>query len=225
MPKLSKRRQPHLAPRSAAVLSQQARKVSFEEGSAHSASSDSLKSSSSLTLIPRTSPCTNMLLMSSLLERKPTPTTCLSEMDSDEDSQLGEIRSRTVSQEEEQDCFVSSPWGQFVDVIPEDYGCWSTPCYQISPVLHSGPAYHPYLRSPRRQRQTTGALSPIPNKTSPTRKLQQRRMMEVEGAFELLRFWMYIQEYYKKRFFSTARASFRFAVKIHKTVTHRLHIC
>ena len=190
MPKISKRRQPHPAPRSGAILSQQARKVSFEEGSAHSSSSDSLASSSqsSLTLIPRTSPCTNMFLMSSLLERKPTPTTCLSEMDSssDEEDSHYEIPSRTVSHEEQD--HKSSPWGQFVDVIPEDYGYWSTPSSPVSPVLlHSSPAYHPYSVKQRKM-TTTAGLSPIPNKTSPTRKLQQRRMTGVEGAFEQLRF-------------------------------------
>ncbi len=195
MPKISKRRQHHHVPRCGTILSQQARKVSFEEGSgsAHSSSSDSLKSSSqsSLTLIPRTSPCTNMFLMSSLLERKPTPTTCLSEMDSssDEEDSHDEIRSRTVSQEEQDSSY--SPWGQFVDVVPEDYGCWSTPSSPFSPVLlHSSPAYHPYSAKQRKTTATTttAGLSPIPNETSPTRKLQQRRMTEVEGALEQLRF-------------------------------------
>lgn len=199
MPKISKRRQPHgacPAPRGAAILSQEARKVSFEEAShSSSTSSDSLKSCQSLTLIPRTSPCTNMLLMSTLLERKPTPTTtCLSEMDSsddDEENSHYEIPSRTVSQEEEPDrTSSSSPWGQFVDVIPEDHGSWTTPTYEpVSPVLHCSPAYHPYYSRGARRPKKTG-LSPIPNKLSspPTRKLQQRRMTEVEGAFEQLRF-------------------------------------
>eukprot|EP00544_Gedaniella_sp_CCMP2646_P010918 CAMPEP_0202480144 /NCGR_PEP_ID=MMETSP1361-20130828/249_1 /ASSEMBLY_ACC=CAM_ASM_000849 /TAXON_ID=210615 /ORGANISM="Staurosira complex sp., Strain CCMP2646" /LENGTH=191 /DNA_ID=CAMNT_0049107549 /DNA_START=79 /DNA_END=654 /DNA_ORIENTATION=+ len=191
MPKISKRRQHHHVSRCGAILSQQARKVSFEEGSAHSSSSDSLKSSSqsSMTLIPRTSPCTNMFLMSSLLERETTPTTCLSEMDSssDEEDSHDKIRSRTVSQEEQDSSY--SPWGQFVDVIPEDYGCWSTPSSPFFPVLlHSSPAYHPYSAKQRKTTTATAGLSPIPNETSPTRKLQQRRMTEVEGALEQLRF-------------------------------------
>jgi hypothetical protein len=132
-----------------------------------------------------------MFLMSSLLERKPTPTTCLSEMDSssDEEDSHDEIRSRTVSQEEQDSSY--SPWGQFVDVVPEDYGCWSTPSSPFSPVLlHSSPAYHPYSAKQRKTTAatTTAGLSPIPNETSPTRKLQQRRMTEVEGALEQLRF-------------------------------------
>lgn len=108
--------------------------------------------------------------------------------DGERDSTPYEIRGRTVSQEED-DC-IHSPWGQFVDVIPHDeHGSWSTPsCYEpVSPILHSSPAYHPYSH-PTKTKTSTAGLSPIPNKRNPTHKLQQRRMTEVEGAFEQLRF-------------------------------------
>lgn len=197
MPKISKRRQPHgqQAPRSAAILSQ-AHKVSFEEGS-QSSSSNSLKSSHSScgTLIPRTSPCSNMLLMSTLLERKPTPTTSLVDMTSSDEESDTDIpdRSRTVSGDEE--CTSTSPWGQFVDVIPhDDYCSWPVSYEPCSPVLHTSPAYHPYLKNPTAKKhvkqKSTAGLPSVPNKRSVTRKLQQRKSpdINVEEAFELLRF-------------------------------------
>ena len=98
--------------------------------------------------------------MSSLLERKPTPTTSLSDMattEEEEEDSLLEIRSRTVSQEEE-DCTSSSPWGQFVDVIPHDDVCWTTPTY-VPPVLHSSPAYHPYyMKNHSTKKKSTAGL-------------------------------------------------------------------
>lgn len=106
-----------------------------------------------------------------------------------------EIPSVSVDQE---DSPPSSPWGQFVDVIPshDDYNDdWSPSCYE--PIsLHSSPAYHPYdssSRTTRRHvlpRKSTAGLAPIPNKRSTTRKLQPRRPCtdDVQEAFELLRF-------------------------------------
>lgn len=200
MPKISKRRQHpcQQAPVSgASVLSPQARKVSFEEGS--SSSSDSLKSahSSCGTLIPRTSPCTNMFLMNSMFERKPSHTLNLCELDITDESD--QVPSRTVSQEEESGG-ATSPWGQFVDVIPshqdEPESDWS-PCFYepTSTLSHSSPAYHPYHYTPPsdRLRVSTTGLLPIPNKSSPRRqKLQPRRVEfsteDVEDALQLLRF-------------------------------------
>jgi len=196
MSKISKRRQPHGQQAPRAEFSQ-ARKVSFEEGSHYSSSSLKSSHSSCATLIPRTSPCSNMLLMSTLLERKPTPTTtCLSEMasndESEEEHDFTEICTRTVSKEEEDDdddCMTTSPWGQFVDVIPHDHDVTWTPTYD-PPVLHSSPAYHPYnMMKNHPSKSITAGLSSIPNKKSTTRKLQQRRVLQdVEGAFEQLRF-------------------------------------
>lgn len=199
MPKISKRRQPHCqqAPRNSSAILSQARKVSFEESSScasHSSSCHSLKSSHSTSsfgaLIPRTSPCSNMLdLMSGMLERTPTPTAPLCEMGNDEGV------SHAVSHEEEQESTSScpSPWGQFVDVIPHDDegGCYTPFNYEpSSTTLHSSPAYHPYFCPTRKiKTTTTTGLPSIPNKTSKTQKLQQRRvLMEVEDALKDLRF-------------------------------------
>lgn len=190
MPKICKRRQPHGQQVPRGVFSQ-ARKVSFEEAS-HSSSAASLKSSHSSSdgmLIPRTSPCTNMFLMSALLERKPTPPTSLSDMATteEEEDSLFEIRSRTVSQEEDECTSSSSPWGQFVDVIPHDDVCWTTPSY-VPPVLHSSPTYHPYyMKNHSTKKKSTAGLPSIPTKKSPTRKLQPRSS-PLDEAFEQLRF-------------------------------------
>ena len=185
MPKISKRRQPHgLAVNTAAILSQEARKVSFEENS-HESSSNSIKSShsssSSLLHIPRTSPCQNMKKM--MLARAPTPCMCLSEMAAaEEDAPLSPMTSR-----DSQDAPASSPWGHFIDVIPDDESYQTVQVEACSP--HSSPAYHPYLRPAVHARKGLSLAMPTSKGSTATKKLQRRlSTRDVEGAFEQLRF-------------------------------------
>jgi hypothetical protein len=188
MPKISRRRCPHgqNTPRSAPILSQ-AHKVSFEENSHDESSSrspsPSQSPSSSPSLIPRTSPCQNM---TRLLERKPTHSACLFELaDVSVDASLNVTASQEMSS--------SSPWGYFVDVVPDDSD-YQDVQYDTctSPHHYSSPAYHPYLHPPTKKsaRKSSSHLPFLPIKNTKMQRLQQKRalMDDVEGALEQLRF-------------------------------------
>ena len=181
MPKISKRRHPHSqnAPRSAPILSQ-AHKVSFEEYSQNESSLKSPQSPQSCfpSLIPRTSPCQNM---TRLLARKPTPVASLSELD--DISVYSEVALNTA---ESEDISSSSPWGQFVDVIPDDNDYRYVQYESCISPHHSSPVYHPYR--PQKSARKSSHLPHIPGKSSTPKKLQRRSLKDVEGAMELLRF-------------------------------------
>jgi hypothetical protein len=180
MPKISKRRCPHgqNAPRSAPILSQ-AHKVSFEENSQDESQSSSPPQSptSSPSLLPRTSPCRNM---TRLLERKPTPSACLFELaDVSVDASLNLPASQEMSSS-------SSPWGHFVDVVPDDSDYRGVQYETSTSPHHSSPAFHPYLH-PMTSARKGSRLPFLPSKNAKAKKLQKRAVMDVKGALEQLR--------------------------------------
>lgn len=157
MPKISKRRttllvEP-LARHQTMILTPQARKISFEDESAMPSlsqlQSSLLSGSSSSGSLPRTN-------QSKMLMRRPTPSVCLSQLalscsssDDDGDSDSSDAPYSPVSTVIGGECS-SSPWGHFVDVIPDDRNDTSqSSSYRTTRLGSSQHSYQPYTTKKR----------------------------------------------------------------------------
>lgn len=200
MPKITKRRTSQLqhvppATRQTAIMTP--RKISFEDSLSSSSQLHSLHSCSSGSLT-RTSCCRN--LKPKLLKR-PTPSTCLAQMaapdlleSSSSSSFSDSFTTSPISVMSSRDESCSSPWGQFVDVIPanpeedETSSCGSSThsCNYFRSSLGSPKSYvhQPYFkpkRIPIRKKNSflPGFILSIPSVPSSEEAL--------EGALERMR--------------------------------------
>mmetsp|Transcript_30319 Transcript_30319/g.50092 ORF Transcript_30319/g.50092 Transcript_30319/m.50092 type:complete len:217 (-) Transcript_30319:135-785(-) len=200
MPKISKRRTQLEPPaRHQTTIMTQVRKISFEDSSMPSSPGlSSFHSSSSSGSLPRTSCCRTLDSSSSKqsLMRRRTPSVCLSQLalvnvnnntsptSHDQDNEDERCLHSPMSTASSSDESCSSPWGQFVDVIPstpeEEESDDDSQSYdrsacktslQLSNSQHSYQPYYKPRRSPIRKSPKCflpGFILSIPTPTKPS---------------------------------------------------------
>ena len=134
------------------MIDTNARKVSFEDGqscpstpcqplvdnAALLLSSSPSSSSSTRPSLPRTSCCANMSVKNRVLTRKATPSLSLTQLaggvDCEESPRPFLRRDARTEQHDAGALSPSSPWGQFVDVVPDDEERFS-PMMRMNPLM------------------------------------------------------------------------------------------
>ena len=179
MPKISKRRNvgqytDHVTHRRNSMT---ARKVSFEDSETTSSSSSCsfefeapAAKHHAPTLVRKSR--TDEPYKSKGLLRRPTPSVCLSDLAAQEDERALPMLLLPTRRNGEESC--SSPWGQFVDVIPQDeeYSMYKVQSFPV--LLSSKNSCEPYRLERRPLRQSD--LEPT--------------TWEVESALERMHVWL-----------------------------------